>query len=76
MAVKAGAAVVAAGAVRAAEAKPKAAVMAPTSGTVTTSPTQFQEDSGNTTGTTVAAGLLAVVTWGTAAVLCYYSLLS
>jgi hypothetical protein len=66
--VAAGAAAVAA--VKAGEARPKAA----TAGAPITKPVVYQE-SESTLLTTVAAGVLALLTWGTAAVLCYYSLL-
>jgi predicted RecA/RadA family phage recombinase len=57
--------------------RPAATVVKPTTApAVATSPTQFQEE-GSTTLTTVLAGLLAVLTWGTAGVLLasYYQLI-
>jgi hypothetical protein len=71
VAVAAGAAAAVA-TVKAAEAKPKTPVA------VAASPVQFQETEANrsTLLFTVMAGVLAVLTWGLAGLLCYYSLSS
>jgi len=58
-------------AVKAGEAKPKAAVAVAKPAASTTT-YQDTEPSGSSLLTTVAAGVLALVTWGTAALLGYY----
>jgi hypothetical protein len=67
---KAGVATAAVAAIKGAEAKPKAAA-AKSPSTV-----KYEEEPASTLLTTVAAGVLAALTWGTAAILGYYSLLA
>jgi hypothetical protein len=61
-------------AVKATEAKPASK---PAAAVQPSNVVQYREESeGSTLITTIAAGVLAVITWGTAALLCYYSLTS